>query len=148
MAEYLRKLYLQQNPITTKMGAIARVSDLFQQIEEIHGLDAAREIFENVSTPVAQNKFNQWKGWRLIAMYDQMAQPNVRALSREIERENAARSIEEQLTPRFRPSRETIESYLRELLRERRKSIQAGSWAGPRPGEWWPVLEPVSEEDL
>ncbi|MCA1514543.1 hypothetical protein N2605_16305 [Bradyrhizobium yuanmingense] len=131
MSENLKKLFLQSNPTTTKTGAAMRVSFLFHEIEEAHGLDVARAMFEKWAKPTTQNELNKLKGWRLIERYDDMLEPNVRELARQIEAENAKLPDDEQLTPRRKPSRETIEAYIRELLRERRKAIEAGTWDGP-----------------
>lgn len=147
MSENLKKLYLQYNPITTKTGAAARVSFLFSEIEEAHGLDEARRMFAEWATSPTASEINKLKGWRLIERYDDMLEPNVRELARQVEADNAKLSDDEQLTPRRKPSRETIEAYLRGLLRDRREAMAADTWDGPTPDDaaW---RRPLTEDDL
>lgn len=147
MSENLRKLFLQANPVTSKSGAAFRVSFLFEEIAEAHGIEAAREMFETWAKPPTQSDINRLKGWRLIERYDTMEVGNVRALSRQIHDENSKLGADEQLTPRFRPTRETIEAYLRELLRDRRKAARDGTWTGPLPPKlFW--KKDLTEEDF
>jgi hypothetical protein len=84
MSENLEKLYLHYNPITTKTGAAARISFLFHEIEEAHGLDEARRMFARWATPPTASETIKLKGWRLIEMYDAMKEPNVREMARQV----------------------------------------------------------------
>ncbi|MGJ4908857.1 hypothetical protein [Bradyrhizobium sp. HKCCYLS2033] len=119
------------HPVESKSGAAIRVMKLFAEIERAHGTEEARRMFEQWAKKPTKNEIIKLKGWRLIERYDHMSEPNVRALARQVATENAALPEHEQLTPRFRPSVQTIESYLRELLRERRNGMQDGTWDGP-----------------
>jgi hypothetical protein len=148
MSENLKKLYLQVNPITTKTGAAMRVMFLFHEIEEAHGTDEARRMFENWAKPPTANEINKLKGWRLIERYDAMKDKNVRELARQIEAQNASLPDDEQLTPRRKPSRETIEAYLRELLRQRRDEMTSGTWDGPKPDDWNRFRGPIDIGDI
>jgi len=76
-----------------------------------------------------------------------MKEPNVREMARQVEAANAKLPDDEQLTPRREPSRETIEAYLRELLRERREAMAVGAWEGPTPDDA-AFARPLSEDDL
>jgi hypothetical protein len=119
------------HPIESKSGAATRVMKLFWEVEKHHGTDEARRIFERWARHPTQAEINKLKGWKLIERYDDMDDQNVRELARQIEAANAKLPNDQQLTPRPRPTRETIEAYLRELLRQRRDGIKDGTWDGP-----------------
>ena len=133
MSEKLLKLFLMDNPIATKTGATVRVSMLFNEIESLHGKKAAQQIFDKWGTPKSKRELNERKGWRLLERLDWMPEPNIAEFARQIEAENAALPDDDQLTPRRRPTLATIDHYLRELIRQRRVAIEAGTWDGPVP---------------
>jgi hypothetical protein len=131
MSEKLWRLFLQENPVETKSGAAMRVMELFYQIEEAHGTEQARLLFERWATRPSQSEQNKLKRWRIIERYDAMQIKNQAQLAREIVEANEKLPEDEQLTPSFRPSYPTVYDYIRTLLRERREAVKAGTWDGP-----------------
>lgn len=105
--------------IETKDGATAVVADIFLLIAHFHGGKEAGRLFRQQST-TSKSDVNRMKGQLLLARYDAMKVKNISKLAEQIEAENAKLPADKQLTPRRRPSRQTIDAYLRQLRRDRR----------------------------
>jgi len=116
--------------VETIDAATERVAWTHSHIEKHHGPEATREIFLTFCKRLSNTRLYEHKKRDLLWMYDQMQEPNVAALAREVVEKNAERSKENQLTPRFRPSITTVDKYLRNLLEEREEAQRAGIWEG------------------
>jgi hypothetical protein len=108
--------------VETIDAATERVAWLYSHIEKHHGPEQARGIFLSFGKKMGKNRIREMKNRGLLWRYDQMEEPNVAALAREIVEKNAERSKEDQLTPGFRPSLPTVDKHLRLLIEKRAKA--------------------------
>jgi hypothetical protein len=141
MRDKLWQLVLRTNPVETKSGAAMRVADLFYQIEEAHGTEEARRLFDRWAKTPSQSEINKLKGWRILERYDELkigssGRKNKAQLAREIYADNERLPTDQQVTPRPRPTLQAIDHYIRDLIREREKAMKAGTWDGPIPDKW------------
>jgi len=67
---------------------------LFEDIEALHGREAAARIF--AETPPTQRELNDMKNTALLARYDAMPRPSVKKLARELAEENKSLPLVQQ----------------------------------------------------
>ena len=67
---------------------------LFEDIEALHGREAAARIF--AETPPTQRELNDMKNTALLARYDAMPRPSVKRLARELAEENKSLPLVQQ----------------------------------------------------
>jgi hypothetical protein len=145
--DYLDRL-MQLTSFRAKFGVRFVLAGLLERLVAVHGRVEAHRLLALCGGPQEKNDINRMKGWALLERYDAMPVKNVRGLARQIYDENAKLPDDNQLTPRPKPTLPTIESYLRELLRQRREECEAGTWRGPvdRVNGPFPVYLP--DDDL
>lgn len=55
---------------------------------EMHGLDAAKRIFAELSKPMTTREKRAYEAWKLLHRYESMEKPNVRELARQLAKEH------------------------------------------------------------
>jgi hypothetical protein len=126
-----QSMLLWLTSVETIRAATERVEWMYSHIEKHHGAEAASKIFLTFGKKLSKTRLNRLKNMNLYWLFDQMEDPNVAALAREVFEKNAERSRNDQLTPRPNPSVPTLEKHLRELIKKRDEAERAGTWKGP-----------------
>jgi hypothetical protein len=108
-------------------AAIARATgeayDLFEKHSQELGEETAQEIFIMVAGRHSKSDANMLARWDDLARYDRLGpKPNVAQLARELSAEG-------------RGMASSVETYIRRIVRDRKRAIANGTWNGPKPRE-------------
>jgi hypothetical protein len=105
---------------------------LFLEIREHHGDAEARRIFLKFGRPPSARKMGKIRNYALLDRHDMMKpKPNVKALARELAKENETLPREERHGPRGSTDPFTQERQIKRLLKERKAALKKGTWWGP-----------------
>jgi hypothetical protein len=117
--------YFLDGPETLR-GAERVAKELFRAIEKHHGQEEARRIFKIVAEGITKTDERRMERDAILERFDQMSDPNVMELARQLEAEGYG-------------TQATIDHRIRELLRKRKTGIAEGTWTGP-PIQWGDMI--------
>lgn len=109
--------YFFEGPETLR-GANRVAREVFIAIRKHHGEDEARRIFETLAKGITKADERRMEREVILERYDQMSEPNVMELARQLEEEGYGTAA-------------TVDHRIRELLRMRKAAIAEGTWDGP-----------------
>jgi hypothetical protein len=115
-----------EHPIETAFGAQLRIRYLFHQVEQRHGIEAARKFFREAAPSLRQEKL--WRGYEILARLDRM---KPKPMPWKLAGDMIAETGHDRHGPDGEDRQATQYRYILRLMQKRDKAMKTGKWNGP-----------------